>query len=97
MGYIIIMITVLVFFVFIIRHSRQFFQQIARQRIGYCLLVEKLARMANDEHDSQYYLVFQQGEQEWRVTCPLEVYLKLQPPTRGELVLSKGEFYTFEE
>ncbi len=51
MGYIIIMITVLVFFVFIIRHSRQFFQQIARQRIGYCLLVEKY------QHDSQYYLV----------------------------------------
>lgn len=91
MGYIIIMVTVLVFAVFIIRHSRQFFQQLARQRIGYCLLVEKY------QHDSQYYLVFQQGEQEWRVTCPLEVYLKLQPPTRGELVLSKGEFYTFEE
>lgn len=91
MGYIIIMITVLVFAVFVIRHSRQFFQQLARQRIGYCLLVEKY------QYDSQYYLVFQQGEQEWRVTCPLEVYLKLQPPTRGELVLSKDEFYTFEE
>lgn len=91
MGSFVIIVTMLFFLFFLIKHPRHFFQQLRRERVGYCLLVKKYKK------ETQYYLVFQQGEKEWVLTCPMAVYVKLEPPTRGELFLSQGLFDSFEE
>lgn len=91
MGDVVIVVTILLLLVFLMKHPRHFFEQMRRQRIGYCLFVEKYKK------DDQYYLVFQQGEKEWVLTCSMAIYFKLQPPARGELFLSRGVFSSFEE
>lgn len=90
-GTIVVTLTVLIFFIFLIKHPRHFFRQLRRKSLGYCLLVEKYQK------EDQYYLVFQQGDKEWTYLCTPNAYVKLQPPRRGELFLSQGVFDSFEE
>lgn len=91
LGSIVVVLTVLIFAILLIKHPRHFFRQLRRESLGYCLLVRKY------QEADQYYLVFQQGEKEWTFSCSSNSYVKLQPPTRGELFLSQGAFDAFEE
>ncbi|MHC5269155.1 hypothetical protein ACYSNO_08255 [Enterococcus sp. LJL98] len=74
----------------VLKQTRRFFGQMRQQSQGYCLLVQK------KQVEGQGILVFQQGQKEWQLVCGPHDYLKLQPPLRGELILSQGEFYAFE-
>lgn len=89
MGKFVLLLTVCGFCFFVVKGMRQWKRQLKREHLGYCLLVKQY------EEDGQYYGVFQQGDKEWLLSYPFEIYLSLTPLTRGELLLEAGQFYSF--
>lgn len=90
MGLFVIFLTVVLFLFFVIKHSKQFFRQMKLTKIGYCLVVDKY------EAQGRYFLVFQQGEQEWTLACPYKTYENVPLLTRGSLTLQGDTFHSFE-
>ncbi|MEG0292782.1 hypothetical protein [Enterococcus sp.] len=90
MGKLVIFLTTVLFLFFVIKQSRHFFKELKKEKIGYCLVVDKY------EVEGRYILVFQQGQQEWALDCPYKIYQSVPVLSRGSLTLYEKKFDSFE-